>query len=219
MPNFVGAACVERDLEQLHAEFLQIMPRIETHALIYFRHLKCPGRRADAVAEAVALSWRWFLRVTEQGKDVNEFVSTLANYAVRHVRSGRRLCGQERARDALSALAGQRHHFKVEPLALSTRRDHETLYADPHGQDELDAFEGRLSDNAVTPPPDAAAFRIDYPAWLSRLGARHREIVADMTLDLGTGELARKYRVSPARISQLRREFCQDWRRFHGEEV
>ena len=34
-----------------------------------------------------------------------------------------------------------------------------------------------LKDNTVTPPPDQAAFRIDYPAWLAHLGARNRLLV------------------------------------------
>jgi hypothetical protein len=43
-------------------------------------------------------------------------VSTLATVAARAVRSGRRVCGQERAKDELSALAQQRHGFVVEKL-------------------------------------------------------------------------------------------------------
>src|SRR3954471_16687851 len=84
----------------LHAHFLAILPRIETHARIYFRHVRCPGQRDDAIAETIAVCWRWFLRLAEQGKDVNLFVSALATYAVRHVRSGRRLCGQLKSKDA-----------------------------------------------------------------------------------------------------------------------
>jgi hypothetical protein len=219
MSDTVGASPPERNLSSLHHHFLAILPRIETHAQVYFRHIRCPGRRADAIQETIAVSWRWFVRINEQGKDVSEFVSTLASYAVRHVRSGRRLCGSQRAKDAMSPVAQQRHHFKVEPLNCSTRQSYETLYADPHGQDEMDGYEERLRDNSVTPPPDAAAFRIDFPAWLSRLGPRNREIAQSMAMDLATGELARKYRVSPARISQMRREFWGDWGLFHGQPV
>jgi hypothetical protein len=38
-----------------------------------------------------------------------------------------------------------------------------------------------------------------------------------MALDHGTQELAERHKVSSGRISQLRREFHSDWRRFHGE--
>jgi hypothetical protein len=36
-------------LAALHAAFLSILPRVELHAQIYFRGLKCPHRKADAV--------------------------------------------------------------------------------------------------------------------------------------------------------------------------
>lgn len=203
----------------LHAHFLAILPRIENHAQFRFRHLRCHDRREDAVAETIAVAWKWFLRLSEKGKDASEFVSTLADLAVRHVRSGRRLCGQEKAKDVLSSRAQRMKGFRVERLPHSTSRSRESLYGDPHGQDAVDSFEERLRDNTVTPPDEQAAFRIDYPTWLSQLGERNRAIAEDMTLDLPTKELASRHRVSPGRISQLRRELLADWLRFHGETV
>ena len=199
-----------------HAHFLSVLPRVETHARIRFRHLRCPGRRDDAVAEVVAVCWRWYLRLLERGKDVGEFASSFADYAVRHVRSGRRLCGQEKAKDVFSPLAQARHGFEVEALARATRTGREEVYAAPHGQGTQDAFEERLRDDAVTPPPDQAAFRIDWPLFLATLSGRDRDIIRDMACDLGTGELAHKHEVSPGRISQLRREFRASYERFHG---
>jgi hypothetical protein len=201
-------------ISQLHANFLAILPRIQTHAEIRFHHLRCPGKREDAIAEVVAICWRWFLRLVEQEKDVNAFVSTFADFAVKHVRSGRHLCGQEKAKDVMSMRAQRQNGFQVEQLSVSTRRSLDSLYSEPNGQYTVDAFEERLRDNTVTPPPDAAAFRIDYPEWLNQLGSRKRAIAEDMTLDLGTFELAKKHKVSPGRISQLRREFHKDWERF-----
>ena len=40
----------------LHARFLEIRQRIETHARIYFRHVRCWFKRADYIAETVALA-------------------------------------------------------------------------------------------------------------------------------------------------------------------
>ena len=177
--------------------------------------MKCPGRRDDAVQETIAVAWKWYLCLREQGKDVSGFVSTLTNYAVRHVRSGRRLCGQEKSKDVLSPLALSRHNVGVESLHACAAAPHDEL----HGQDYQDAYEARLYDNARTPPPEQAAFRIDWPLFLATLGVRNRQIVADMACDLGTLELALKHRVSPGRISQLRREFHSHYGRFHGEKA
>jgi len=94
---------------------------------------------------------------------------------------------------------------------------HERLLSEPLGQRLHDAFEERLRDNTVTPPDEQAAFRIDYPVWLSQLGGRNRRIALDMALDHSTQELAARHRLSQGRISQLRREFHLDWRWFHGE--
>jgi hypothetical protein len=206
-------------LDQLHAEFLEILPRIETHAQIRFRYLRCPGKRADAIAETVAICWKSFLRINELGKDVHEFVTTLADFAVRHVRSGRRVCGQEKSKEVLSPLAQCRFGFTVESLPSSTRCDLNRVYSEPHGQNHIDAYEERLRDNTQSPVPDQAAFRIEYPLWLSQLGERNREIAQDMAMEFGTHELADKHNVSPGRISQLRREFHMDWQHFCGDTI
>jgi hypothetical protein len=34
-----------------------------------------------------------------------------------------------------------------------------------------------LADNTVTPPPDAAAFRVDFARWLGSLGDRNRRLL------------------------------------------
>jgi len=41
----------------LHAGFLQLLPRLQIHGRVYFRHLKCRQRRQDTVAEMTALAW------------------------------------------------------------------------------------------------------------------------------------------------------------------
>jgi hypothetical protein len=76
-----------------------------------------------------------------------------------------------------------------------------------------------LTDNTVTPPPDAAAFRIDFPRWLDGLPARDRRLAERLMIGEHTLTMARRFRISPSRVSQLRRELCRDYSRFHGEEA
>jgi len=203
----------------LHAHFLAILPRIERHGRIYFRHVKCPHKQGELLAEMLGLCWKWFVALVRRGKNVLDFVSALARYAARAVRSGRRVCGHEKARDALSPVARRRHGFRVESLPASTRNSHEQFYATPLGQELQDAFEERLRDNTLTPVPEQVAFRIDFPAWLQTLTGRERRIIRAMARNERTTDLSRQFQVSPGRISQLRREFHDDWLRFHGEEV
>jgi len=112
-----GSTCPELLPADLQERFLAIRPRILVHARIYFRHVRCGGRKADAIAETVALAWKWFVRLARRGKDARRFPSVLASFAARAVRSGRRLCGQERVRDVLSPVAQQRHGFSVSKTA------------------------------------------------------------------------------------------------------
>jgi len=206
-------------LAALHAAFLtHVLPRVERHGRVYFRHVKCPDKKEELLAELRGLAWKWYVRLVRRGKEVLEFVSALATYAARAVNSGRRLCGQEPAKDVLSPLAQRRRGFVVESLPASTRTSHENLYAVPHGQGLQDAYEERLRDNTQTPVPDQAAFRLDFPGWLTIRTDRDRRLIAEMALGEGTQFLARKFGVSPARISQLRREYHDDWLRYQGEE-
>jgi hypothetical protein len=208
-----------QSLTRLHAAFLSILPRIELHAHIYFRGIRCPQRKDDAVAETVAISWRWFVRLVEQGKDPLAFPMALASFAARAVRCGRRLGGQLKGKDVLSALAQQRHGFAVEPLPHSVASTHEERYSAVRGQRQQDAFEERLRDNTQTPVPEQVSFRIDFPAWLTTLTPRERRLVGQMANSERTLDLSKRFELSPARISQLRRELHNDWQRFLGEDT
>jgi hypothetical protein len=192
-------------LADLHATFLfKVLPRVEAHGRVHFRHIKCPDQKEELMAELRGLAWKWFVHIDHCGKDALQFVSALATYAARAVGSGRRICGQEKSKDVLSPVAQRKHGFAVVKLP-----DFCTL--------KLHPLEEALHDNTVSPVPDQVAFRLDFPAWLSTLGQRNRAIVDDMALGHRTKVLAKLYHVSESRISQLRREFHDDWQRFRGE--
>jgi hypothetical protein len=61
---------------------------------------------------------------------------------------------------------------------------------------------------------EQVAFRLDFPAWLLTLARRDRRLVEGMALGHRTADLARRFRLSAGRVSQMRREFKQDWDRF-----
>ena len=199
----VNAACFTSTAD-LHARFLTIEPRIRTHARVYFRSVKCPVKKEDFIAETVALAWKWFKRLAEKAKDATQFASVLATYAARAVKWGRRVTGQLKAKDVMNERTQQRHGFTVSKLP-----DYSTLSTNPLVE--------ALADNTRTPPPDAAAFRVDWPAWLRTRTRRDRRIIRDMMANERTKDLANKFKISRARISQLRREFCDDWNRFCGD--
>jgi hypothetical protein len=202
------------NLIALHSAFLAILPRIELHGQIYFRHLRCPQSKEDAIQEMRSLAWKWLLRLTRKGKDVNDFPVTFVHLLARAVASGRRLGGMPKAKDVLNPATQKRHGFRVESLDSSTRSSLERLYAAPHGQELQDAFEERLCDNTRTEVPEQVGFRIDFPAWVTSRAERDRRIVGDLMAGERTLDVARKYGLSPGRVSQLRSEFHEDWLRF-----
>ena len=199
---------------QLQAAFLVIQPRILTHAALIFRGVRCFDQRAEYIAETVAVAWRWFLRMAERGKDARHFPSVLASYAARAVKSGRRLCGQLRSKEVLSELGQRQHGFRVQPLPSSTRRSFEELHGVVGAQRQIDTFEERLHDNMQTPVPDQVAFRCDFPAWLKTCAPRDQHLIRAMAAEERTLDLAKRFKLSPARISQLRREYADDWNRY-----
>jgi hypothetical protein len=172
------------------SRFLTILPVIELHARFAFRGVRCLFTRDDRVADTIALAWKCFIRLAENGKDVEGFKSTFASTVARSVSCGRRLSGSEKAKDAMSARAQRKHGFIG------------------------DAIDEPLKDNTVTPVPDQAAFRIDFKEWLRTLTSRERKIVRAMMRNERTSDLSRQFDVSPGRISQMRRELAESWSRY-----
>lgn len=193
-------------LAAAQAAFLSILPRIETHARVYFRHVTCLAKNADRVAEAVALVWKWFARLAAQGRDATLFASVLASFAARAVRSGRRIAGTERAKDVMNELTQRRRGFVVGKLP-----DFATLSDNPLAE--------ALADNTRSPVPEQVVFRIDFPGWLSTRARRDRRLIRRMAVGERTKNLARRFGLSPARVSQLRSEYRQDWHRYGSEQT
>ena len=176
------------NLAELHHRFLTaLLPRVEGYARVYFRHTLCGDRRRDQVAEAVGLAWQWFARLAERGGDATRFPMALASFACRAVKSGRRVCGRERAGDAMRRTAHPCHGVNGG-----------TLRGTP--------VEEALRDNTRTGVPEQVAFRVDFAAWLAGLADRDRRIVFEMTQGERTRDLARRLRRQPlARFAEAAR--------------
>jgi DNA-directed RNA polymerase specialized sigma24 family protein len=181
----------------------RVRPMVEKHARYSFRGLS-RGACEEMVSECVAVAWAAFVRLVDRGKNPADFASTIGRYAVRHVKSGRYVDGVESGKDVLSPRARKRHGIKVERLTRGVTSDG-------------DGWQEAVRDNSQTAPPDAAAFRIDFPRWLSSLGERHRRIVEHLAVGFQPKETARMFGVSAGRICQLRWNYFRSWQCFHGE--
>jgi hypothetical protein len=187
-----------------HAGFLALLPAVTRHASIAFRHLK-PEAHHDAVHEVIANALVAYARLVALGKANLAYATPLANYGIAQVRDGRKVASRHSVGDVLSQYAQRMKGFAVKRLDHFDERD---------GQWREAVVEDRR-----TPPPDQAAFRIDFPEWLRRHPERNQRIAAALAIGYRPGEVAAEFGMSPARVSQMRREFDASWQEFHGEEV
>ena len=185
---------------KLHARFASVLPRIVRHARVIFRSIKCWHTKEDKIAEVVDHCWVWVRRLHQRHRQWWKFVSRLADFAARAVKSGRKIAGMT-VRDVLSEINQARKGYCICKLPdFSTESTNPLVEA--------------LTDNTVSEVPDQVAFRVDFPAWLATRSDRDRLIIGDMMLNLRTKDLSRKHGVSQGRISQLRREYQRDWQQF-----
>jgi DNA-directed RNA polymerase specialized sigma24 family protein len=188
--------------------FLAALPRFLAHARFAFRRVACPESREDRVAETLALAWKHFAALARRGKRPERFVTTLALRCSQAVKAGRRLVGCETGQDVLSSVAHVRHGFSVVRLPDRDR----LLDRHPLPDELADA----LADNTRSAVPEQVAFRLDFPRWRASLRQRDRKVLDALAGGERTADAARRFGISPGRVSQLRREFEQGWAEFQS---
>jgi hypothetical protein len=63
-------------------------------------------------------------------------------------------------------------------------------------------------------PAEIATLRIDFWAWLASLPRRDRWIAWLLAVGEAVTNIAKRFGVTPGRISQMRRELCDSWQLF-----
>ncbi len=179
--------------------FLKMLPLIEKQARVAFRELTAEAQE-DAVAEVVANAMCAYRRLHERGELQRAFASALTRYAVAQYRVGRRVGTPHCSNDVYA--------HSARPTTRNRLRSLESA-SEEHGD-----WREYLIDNRQTPVPSQVAFRLDFPSWLERLTPRNRQIAQQLALGHSTGDVAQEFRISPARISQLRRELADSWYAF-----
>jgi hypothetical protein len=183
------------------AGFLQVLPVVQTHAKIQFRHMPAE-RRADAIQEAIAAACVSYQRLAAQGRLQVAHASTLATYAVRRVRNCRQVGSSQTSCDVMSPLAHRKHGF----VGHSLRSRHDSVDLKP-----------LLLEYRGFGPADVVAFRIDFEQWLKGLTRRDRRIISAFIRREGTSAVARRFNISEGRVSQLCRQYEQNWAAFQGQ--
>ena len=185
---------------QENHRFVEMLPRIRRQASVAFRRLR-PDRKDELIQEVVANAYCVFVRLVDRGKADLAYATPLAKFAIWQVTAGRQVGSKPNLRDVLSPQANAAGEVTVERL---DEFDHE--------QGELRA--ALIEDRRAT-PADTAAARIDVAAWLCSLSHRSRRIAMTLAMGETTSVVARQFKVSPARVSQLRAELKASWESFH----
>ncbi len=187
------------------AGFLSVLPTVREHARIQFRKLPA-HKREDAVQEAIASACASYQRLAAKGQLHTAHASTLANYAVNFVRSGRHVGGrQDSPKDVMSPACQKRRGIRI-------------FSADPYpGGDATDGWKQIAIEDRKVRIPDLAAFRIDFACWLKTLTRRDRYIIAALVGGERTMAVAERFVISEARVSQLRRRYEREWAVFQKQ--
>lgn len=185
-------------------QFIRMLPLIERIARRAFRH-RDPDAREELTAEVVGLALLMYAALVRRGCESVAYPTPLARYGVARVRDGRRAGSPMNTNDVASGACQRQRGVKLERLDRRRR--------DGEGWREI------VVEDKTAGPAEIAATRIDFGDWLGLLSSRKREIAETLALGESTGKTARRFGLSDARVSQLRRELMDSWQAFVGEGV
>ena len=190
--------CKARDASEYDQVFLAMLPQIETIAERAFKN-QAAELRDELKAEVVALAFVAFRRLVEVGKVSLAFPSPLARYAIARVRDGRSVSGPVKSCDVLSFACRKQGRVCVESLSDRNSVILEALAADKR-----------------TSLADRVAFRLDFGHWFASLSERSKALVVFLAVGNSPSAAARRWKVSGARISQMRRALGTAWQEYQG---
>ena len=184
-------------------KFLSMLPEVRKQANFAFRRLPVDARE-ELVQEVIAQAYALFVRLCQRRKSALVYATPLAQFAIRKVRAGRRIGSRANIRDITSPRPAVTKGFRIERLDRFNQQTRQ--------------WRDVLVEDRTAGPPEIAAARIDCAAWLGSLSPRQRTIASVLATGETTGVAARKFRLSSARISQMRVWLRESWQQFHGDK-
>ena len=182
--------------------FMEMVPAIEIHARISFKHLGAEARE-EAIQEVVCNACCAYARLVELKKTDLAYPSALARFGVAQTKDGRKVGGTRNCGDVLSGYCQQKKNVLVDRLDQFDSED--------------EAWEEILVEDRHAGPAETAITRIDFATWLQHLPHRLRKIAMFLANGETTTTAAKKFRLSRGRISQIRKELFIAWRNFHAD--
>jgi hypothetical protein len=180
------------------ARFEAALPRLWVIISKYFRSYYNQDDKDDAIAEAIALSWRRFHSLIKRGIYPDNLCYSIGSRAALQVHRMARwaVTNQKRGRSI------------VDPLCPATKRK---LGLRCHKLNAGDL--GRSEDI-----PDVVAFRIDFAAWRGQWSKRDLCIIDARLAGYTCLEIARKLGVNRWNVNQRLPQYYQSWKQFAETE-
>ena len=183
--------------------FLMILPRIQSQAWNAFQGLSFDLKQ-ELQSEVVGHCWKSFIRLFELGRHEDVSPMSLARFAIRAVRSGRRMGASLNINDVSSTYCQRRLGIRTIPFCM----------IDQNGEKWAESL---IADERARPDQLVMA-RIDFSEWLQTLKPLHRKVAEHLSLGESTHSTARIFNLTPGRISQIRRLLEQSWLSFQTED-
>jgi hypothetical protein len=172
--------------------FAAMLPAIERQAR---RSLACIPRRdrEEALQAIIAYAAVAYARLVQRGKAHLGYPTPLANFGLKQFQAGRNVGGRMNCRDVGSKRCRR----------ASVER--------------LDDWKDVLVETRRSTPAEIASLRIDFGDWLQTLSPRDRRAAKALVRGEQTSGVAKLFRLTAGRVSQLRRELYWSWQEFVGE--
>ena len=183
--------------------FLMILPRIQSQAWNAFQGLSFDLKQ-ELQSEVVGHCWKSFIRLFELGRHEDVSPMSLARFAIRVVRSGRRMGASLNINDVSSNYCQRRLGIRTTPFCM----------IDQNGEKWAESL---IADERARPDQLVMA-RIDFSEWLQTLKPLHRKVAEHLSLGESTHSTAMIFNLTPGRISQIRRLLEQSWLSFQTED-
>jgi hypothetical protein len=179
-----------------HAQFLDLLPAIRRHARLAFGFLDAEARE-EAVQGTIAHAYAAFVALVKNGRAELAYAGPLTRYAMARVRADRHVGTSVNAYDVLSRWCRRQQGLHAISLDQSGAGKHE--------------WRDIVVEDRHATPADTAAMRIDFEAWLCSLPKRHRQIAELLATGEPTMHVARRFRLTAGRVSQIRRQLHRSW--------
>jgi len=190
---------------EVNDRFVVMLPKIRRNARWAFKNYNA-DRRTEAVQAIVVIAFEMHQKLAVQGRMDESFPSPLSKYAIGRYRDGRTGGASSCSTDVTSEHCKALGRSSVKNYGLADN------IADTF-QPATAAMDARYSVH------DAVQFRIDFfEGWLPQQTPRDQEIILDLMSGETTGNVAKKYKVSDASISQYRNRYFKSWNAFIADK-